>query len=96
MLKMPIRAPNKLSSVSESSINYQYMGSSVCVNRDFKQPAEANVLFLVEFVYLLFPQKTFGVRSLLVQKLPVRFLMSVLIRDMEGGLYKEVLQCDIL
>lgn len=57
VLKMPIRPPNKLSSVAGSSTtNYQYMGSCVGVDRDFKQPFEADILFQVEFVYLLFPQ----------------------------------------
>lgn len=58
------------------------------VNRDFKKPTEADVLFLVEFVHLLFPQYTFGVRSLLAQKLPERFSMSVFIKH---GFYDEVL-----
>lgn len=84
VLKMPIRTPNRLSSVAgRSTTTYQCTGSCVGVSREFKQPVEAEVLFLVEFVHVLFPQQTFGVRSLLVQKFSVRFLMSVLIRNMD-------------
>lgn len=57
VLKMPIRTPNRLSSVAgRSTTTYQCMGSCVGVSREFKQPVEAEVLFLVEFVHVLFPQ----------------------------------------